>query len=264
MRLTMKPLAGFLTLALAVLVFAKPVTAAPAQCETIRVNGTHDWYPIVMRRVESDGFSGILFDVSLKLFTQLGVRLEVQRKTPWKRLFLQMDEGSLDAILGVYWTRERAEKYLYSDAITRDDVAIFVKKGSESRYQNLSDLIGLQGVRPLGGSYGEEFDQYAKKNLSIKQVPSEEQDRIIKMVAFGRADYAVLGRFDGLADIRTSGNQGNVVELPWRVTNNPVHILIAKNSPCAQLLPDINRVISEMHQDGTIKQLEESYLNPAS
>ena len=254
----------FCSLCLTLMLMTASGPANAEECQSVRVNSTTDWFPVIMRDPNSGALSGILFDVSTLLFAQMDVKISIQPLTPWKRLFPQMDQGGLDAILGVYWNSERAKKYSYSNPITQDDVAVFVRKGREDSFKDLTDLIGHTGVRPLGGSYGEEFDQFARQKLTIEQVPAEEHDRMINMVALGRVDYAVLAYYDGLSDIKRTGNQEKVVALSWPVAKNPVHILFSRQSPCADLVPELNRLIARMHRDGTIKDLEMKYLNPGS
>ena len=48
------------------------------------------------------------------------------------------------------------------------------KTMTEQVYEKLEDLIGLRGGTPFGGSYGDNFDSFAKKNLNLKQLYFQE------------------------------------------------------------------------------------------
>ncbi|WP_245957114.1 substrate-binding periplasmic protein [Aestuariispira insulae] len=233
---------------------------ALAECRELRVNGTNDWFPVMIREENTNNLSGILPDLAVEIGSQLDIQIIPQPQVSWKSLFLQMEQGELDVIMGVYWTQDRANRFLYSKPVLQDEVAIFVRKGREFPLQRLEDLVGRVGLRPQGGSYGESFDSFAKENLLFKHVPSRDRNKIMRMLASDVADYAVLGRFDGLEDIQSSGYQGEIVDLPWAVTSNGVHFLFSGHTECAGLVEDFNKEIGRMMKDGTIAKLEQKYI----
>ncbi len=236
--------------------------AASTTCDTIRVGGANNWYPVFIRTDDATNVYGIAPEVAAKVFRQIGVKLRILPYRPWKRMFRQMDNGNLDAVLGVYWTSERAEKYDYSDPVGKDEIAIFVRKDHQFTLKGLKDLIGRKGLRPLGGSYGETFDKFAKQNnLDIEQIPSSAKQSIMKMLVAGRTDYAVLGRYDGFAHIRSLGVVGEIVDLSWPVVTNDVHFLFSRKSPCIKLLPKVNAAIRSLREEGFLKFVEAKYLN---
>ncbi|WP_083921825.1 substrate-binding periplasmic protein [Kiloniella laminariae] len=233
-----------------------PVYSAPANCPTIHINGTTDWYPVIMRTESSRDLQGLAPDIAREVSRRLDVPLHVDRKLPWNRVLSQLEKGELDMLLGAYWTPERAQIYSYTEPVTTDEVTIFVRKGDEQSYRELNDLVGYKGLRPMGGSYGKDFDQYAARHLSILEVSGE---NLIEMLAAGRADYVVLARYDGIADVFETGNTKTVIPLPWNVASNDVYFMISRASPCHALLEDINRIILELHNEGFIEKLEAKY-----
>ncbi len=237
--------------------------AAPPVCNTVRVNGTVDWHPIIVRFDNSTKVRGIAPEVAAEVFRRIAIPMNVEPLIPWKRLFRKMDKGELDVVLGVYWTAERDRKYGYSEPITKDEIAVFVRKDNQFPLKELSDLIGHHGLRPLGGSYGETFDTFVKQNnLDIKEISSSTPQGIMRMLAIGRADYVVLSRYDGVADVRAIGKIGEIVDLPWPVASNDIHFLFSRKSPCIKLLERVNTVIRSLKEEGFIKKIETKFLNP--
>ena len=224
------------------------------------MNGTNNWFPVIMRSEDTKSFYGILPDLAETISAETGIPVAIQPQVPWKHLFLQLDQGELDVIMGVYWTSERASKYHYSKPVLQDEVAIFVRKGREFPVNRLDDLIGRVGLRPQGGSYGESFDSFARDHLIFRHVPSSDVNQIMRMLANDAADYAVLGRYDGLEDIRDGGFQSVITDLPWPVTSNGVHYLFGANSGCADMVHEFDRLIGEMLKNGTIRAIEEKYV----
>ncbi|MEH6631649.1 MAG: transporter substrate-binding domain-containing protein [Halopseudomonas aestusnigri] len=233
------------------------VFADGGKCKSVRINGSSEWYPVSMFSEDAQELNGLALDVAREVFRRLKLPITVEAKMPWKRILHHLSNGDLDLLLGAYWTQERALNYSYTDPIFKDEVAVFVRKGEEFPLEELGNLIGRVGLRPLGGSYGEEFDLFAKTYLFIHEVP---EDHTLKLLASGRADYVVLARYDGFDDLRETGDFDRIVDLPWPVASNNVHFMLSNISPCNYLLEDINKVIGDLHKEGFIKELEVQYL----
>ncbi|MFD2205612.1 substrate-binding periplasmic protein [Kiloniella antarctica] len=226
-------------------------------CTSIRINGASDWYPVLMHSKDTNKHHGIAMDVAREVFRRLDVPISDEPLVPWKRMIRQLNKGELDILLGAYWTQKRSSIYGYTEPLIKDEVAVFVRKGEEFSLNKLEDLIGFVGLRPMGGSYGEEFDLFAKKSLVIHGV---KEDGTLELLLSGRANYAVLGRYDGIADLREMGSLERITDLPWPVASNNVHFMMSRLSPCYYLLDDINRVIRDLHKEKFIEQLEAQYL----
>lgn len=233
------------------------VLADGRSCTSVRINGSSGWYPVSIFFEDTQKLEGLALDVAREVFRRLEIPVTVEPKTPWKRMLKQLRNGDLDILLGAYWTEERALTYSYSDPIFKDEIAEFVPKGEEFPLDEFGDLIGRIGLRPMGGSYGEEFDRYAKANLFFHE---SVEDFSLTLLGAGRADYVVLGRYDGIHQLRETGELDRIVDLPWPVVSNNVHFMLSNISPCNSLLEDINKVIRDLHDEGFIKELEAQYL----
>lgn len=230
---------------------------ANTPCEVASINGSASWVPISY--YENNQLTGVAPQIITTILTEMGVKVELQPVTPWKRLLNHLITGELDILTGAYYTNARAEKYQYSDIITVDEIRIFVKKGKEFPFYDLSDLKGLVGVRPLGGSYGQSFDDYAAEHLTIHEHKSSE--RMMKMLAQNRVDYGIWGYYDGLGNIAEYNYQDQISALPTPVSTNNVHALFSKRSPCVSQMHRFNELLHQMHDNGEIDKIVEEYLN---
>jgi len=220
-------------------------------CSKVRVNGTSYWYPVVTRVEGEAGLRGLLPTLAREAFESLGIEVIEMPERPWKRLLIQLEAGKFDVLLGAYRTDARAAKFLYSTPVYNDEVAVFVAAGKEFELTGPEDLIGRKGVRPFGGSYGQAFDAFSDAYLDMSAIGHDgDADDLFRILLAGKADYGVLGRFDGQHDMIRLGLQNEVTQLPAILTVNPVHFLFSKNSPCAALLPRFNAQLSMLLETG--------------
>lgn len=228
-----------------VLAAPQPVQA----CEAISITGSNQWYPFAYRDPDGD-LTGVAPTIARTLFEKQGLEVSFLRQKPWKRNLAELEAGKLDVIAGAYWDAERAERFLYTDAITQDEVRIFTRQGAEFPFTSLEDLKGLRGVKPLGVSLGKDFEDFAARHLQVSEVPS--YPGMIRQVALGRADYMGLALYNGMRQIELAGYAGKVVPLSYPVAVNGVHLILSPNSPCADRLESVNLAIEEMRDSGEV------------
>lgn len=232
-------------------------TRASENCVGFSSNGINNWFPFVYRNNKGE-LTGTVVEGTRLALSQMNLKLSAQPDRPWKRILYDLKQGTLDIVLGAYWNSERAAKYHYSEPLDTDDVRVFVKAGSEFPLASYKDLIGRNGFKLLGGSYGDEFDTFAAKHLNTTDI--RKSDDIIKMMAAGRGDYGIVGYVEGLQHIRKIGAEGKVVALPWPVLSTGVRMLINRKSACAHRVGELNALIRQMKKNGQLKQLSDQHL----
>lgn len=242
------PLPGLLLLALATIFAPKQALA----CEVISVTGSNQWYPFAYRDQEGD-LTGVAPTIARALFESQGLEVIFRREKPWKRNLAELEAGKLDVIAGAYWDAGRAERFIYTQPITRDEVRIFTRQGAEFPFTKLDDLKGLRGVKPLGVSLGKDFEDFAARHLDVREVPS--YPGMIRQVAQGRADYMGLALYNGMRQIELAGLAGKVVPLSYPVAVNGVHLILSPNSPCADRLEGFNLAIEELRDSGEVSAI---------
>ncbi|OZG70769.1 hypothetical protein BTA51_24630 [Hahella sp. CCB-MM4] len=240
---------------LAFIGFWTPLSAAA--CEKIRVVGSDQWIPFAYTSPDQpDKPIGIAYDVVRLLGADLGVSVEIDVGIPWRRIELEMDNGTADLLAGNYWTEQRAKRWAVTRDFASDKVHVFVRKGEEFSYSSLSDLIGKAGVIPAGISLGQEFDSF-KPNLDIYEVKQHTQ--MIEMLMKRRLDYMILPLYSGNLKIKALGYGEGISVLPTPVSVNSVHLSLSRESSCVVLLEKMNRQIERRVADGSIQAIISAY-----
>ncbi len=229
------------------------------ECEVLRAGSTHGWLPVAYLVEETGETPGIAHDLLRYIGEQLNIPVEIDAKVPWKRMLAYLESGKLDLCAAIYWTEERDKIYKYTVPFYTNEARVFVKKGNEFEFDSFDDLIGLRGGIPSGGSFGNEFDTFAKENnLKLEGVKTKEQ-RVTKLLA-GRNDYFLQDYLDGMLYLKQEGLQDQVVALPHPVATTEVYFAFSRQSPCVELVPQVNEIIEKAKEDGTIQTIVDKYI----
>ena len=242
---------------LLLLLFIVPIHLNAAQCPSIRANGPSGWEPISYRNGNGQ-LIGMAVEVAKKVFFELGIELIFEKDIPWKRQQLHLENGSLDVIISAYFNEQRAKKFTYSNSYHIEKIRVFVRADKIFEFNSLDNLKGKFGLRPLGGTYGDEFDEFASKHLNI----SEYSDRKSNMYRLyrGQKDYIILALLDGLISVKKYGYRSKIVPLPKDVAQLPIYFMFSKKSPCEHILKRVNTAIKELVKNNFIKNLEDKYM----
>ncbi|MDE1465097.1 hypothetical protein [Spartinivicinus poritis] len=92
-------------------------------------------------------------------------------------------------------------------------------------FSSLVDRIGKSGVRPFGGSYGDEFDRFDRENLNLTQIKSHYL--MMKMVQKGRVDFAIFAEFDGVDAVKSMGLSNIIVPIDHEVAQLDIYVLFS-------------------------------------
>ncbi|GGX57998.1 substrate-binding periplasmic protein [Saccharospirillum salsuginis] len=243
------------SLASCVLLFSlicQPALASVDDCPVIHGLGAYDWEPISYYD-SNNTWQGVMPAVLREVGRELGFRLNDDEKLPWKRALLATEAGTMDVLGGAYFTEERARQFYYSTAVTAERIRVFTRS-TDAEVTSLAQLSNRQGVRPAGGSYGDEMDALLDQ-LGVIEIRTGEQ--MLQMVSVDRADYGVLAEFDGLATRRVTRLDDDIVMAPLILDELEVYYLFSRRSSCADWLPAIDQVIDRMREEGVLDALHE-------
>ncbi len=232
------------------------------ECSQLRIaSGVTGWAPISYKDKASGRYHGVAFDVIQEVSKRLNIPVTTL-DIPWKRVLLYMETGNLDLALAIYKNKEREKKYLYTHAYFSNEARVFVKKGHEFPFNRLEDLVGRSGVVPAGGSFGEEFDSFAEKNLKLYKVSNPPfKEKYHKLILNQRWDYYIADYLDGISHLKKAGLQNKIVPLPHPIDKNDVYFAFSRKSPCQHLLPQINKIVEQLKFEGFILRKAEKYQN---
>lgn len=236
---------------------AKQPEIAAANCRALSVGGANGWEPITYIR-ESGEQTGLAIDILQEYAERNNLRLDLNIDIPWTRAIQMLRNGELDVIAGAYFTAERDRTYFYSAPFSNDDIMVFQRSDKQFPVIDLHDLIGYRGARPQGGSYGDYIDGYAQEHLDMIYSPTG--NRIFDVLMKDRADYVILGRFDGLTNLYRDNliDEIKVVEPP--IDSNEVRFMFSRESPCMGHVKQLNLLIKELADDGTLESWTHNHL----
>jgi len=229
-------------------------------CETMSVGGADGWEPITY--IDRDGRqTGLAIDILHEYAAQNGIHLDLMLDIPWSRSLQMLSKGEIDVIAGAYFTQERERIYAYSVPFAFDDVMVFQHRQNRFPITSIHDLIGHRGARPQGGSYGDYIDHYAVNSLDMIYSPTG--NRIFDVLMNGRADYVMLGRYDGMTNVYKNNLEGVIEPAEPPLARNEVFLMFSRESPCARHIAEINLMIDKLKQNGILEQWTTGHLRGA-
>ena len=238
-------------IAAAGLIWAAIGWAAPS-CEKLIASGNPEYPPYLWRNpADPRHLIGANADLLQELGQALGIKIEVIYSGSWARAQNDAYNGRIDLLAGAFLTMERLAKvdYVHPRFFTVPN-EVWVAAGHEFAYQGLSDLQGRTGATVVDTSFGQDFDQYAKQNLTLKQLPSLTQ--AFQMLLLGRVDYVLYERFPGEHLARQLGMSEQLKTLPAPVSSEGLYLALSHNSACneAQLRGQLAQKMTELTASG--------------
>src|SRR5215471_12800661 len=159
----------------------------------IVASGHPEWPPIMFQSGSTiDGAGAALVK---KIFTDLGVAVDVKFTGTWDEVQAKARSGQVDILVAAYKTTEREGYMVYSEPYTTDPVAIFVARGKTFPFTTFEDLVGKRGVAMVGDSYGQAFDDFAAARLNLHRASTS--DEAFDLAAAGQADYLLYSLYSG-------------------------------------------------------------------
>jgi len=218
-------------------------------------SGHPSWAPIMYQ--ENNLIVGAAPELVTKIINDLGLKISVNYIGAWDVVQAKAKSGEVDLIVAAYKTAERETYMDYSVDYTKDPVSIFVSKGKTFPFAAWDELKGKKGVVTIGDSYGQEFDNYIKENLTVTAVATP--DEAFAMLANNQADYFVYALYSGENFIASHSLNDQIVILPNYVSSENFYLTISKKSALIKYLPQINQLLEKYKADGTIDALIQKY-----
>lgn len=185
---------------------------------------------------------------------------------PWARILREVRSGTLDTSTSTSLTEERTDWALFSEPYRETEMAIYVRKGEESRFdlQGLGDIPNQQfrlGVI-TDYYYGKEFEELASDPDSAALIE-------------GATDYAtnihklINARIDGYlaedvavmhAELQSLGLTGKVARYPLRITGEKLRFMFSRQTVDPKTVAGVDAAIARMRADGRLDTIMSKYL----
>lgn len=171
---------------------------------------------------------------------------------PWKRALAELDAGSA-GVAGIYKSRERLQKYDYSEALLTEKLLVFVRQDHVMRVASAEDLVGLRVGVIRGWSYGDEFDAMRTAGrFQAEDVVSDSQN--FSKLEAGRLDVVVTIEQSG-RKLLASGNYPSVQALPTPFTMKTAHLAFNKTLSKTALLQRFDAAVEALRRSGEFDRI---------
>ena len=199
-------------------------------------------------------FTGFSVDVFTAVFNKLGHEVRFIGDVPWARCLKMVENREVDFAMDAYFNPEREKVFAYSRHYNTLTPQVFFRAEAPLKVVAKADLQPYRGCGMLGASYA----HYGLRSEQLDLGVNTYQGMINKLKA-NRCDYFVeeleviagykkLG-IDHLGDKALRHKPVPDAEAPAK------HLIAAKNSPSAALLPAIDQQLDTLITSGQIVKL---------
>ena len=211
------------------------------------------WPPYSIGSPEAGMEGGVAVEIARELYRRMGIdaRMAVY---PFRRCLKMVEVGQADGLLLVMKNTEERPYLVYSDPVIEAEETFFYlpERLGDFSWDSPLDLKGrLIGVVD-GYVYSKKFED-AVRTGDLKTESATDAASNFRKLAVGRIDLYLEDRLVGRFSVQTNPQwKDRISATDKSISSYPLYFGISKLSPLAQMLPDINRVLSDMKSDGTI------------
>jgi polar amino acid transport system substrate-binding protein len=231
-------------------------TAMPFDAKSREVRlATLVWEPYYGPDLPDDGFCGAIVKAA---FSRMGHTVDITY-LPWARALMEAGQGRYDGILGGYYTKERAQKFLYSEPFAQARGALVARpEVGISSYETLRDLTPYKISIVNEFAHNEAFDN---ANFLYKiQVNRVRQS--MRMLFDGHVDMAALSvavfRHES-KDLAPDKAKRMKILKPLLFENDLFVMLSKQGGAPEALVADFNKGLAAIKADGTYRAIRERF-----
>lgn len=223
-----------------------------SETRTVKVATTGSGEPYSL--VDADGkWTGMEADMWAEVESRLGWKVEMSAVGDTSSVFGELTAGRADVAANCYAiTEARLETYIACDPIYGDAQVVIVQP--DSSYKTLEDLRGCT----MGVTSGQ-----AAQNTIEELAPTYDWDVVTYEESNAGFQDCALGRVDAYANTVTNIEKAEAAQgLEFRMLdeklfgNNVSWFLMPEQT---ELRDELNKVIAEMHEDGTLSELTKKW-----
>lgn len=196
--------------------------------------------------------TGFDIDVITEVAKRLGLKVKFE-ETQWDAMFAGLNAKRFDLIADqVEDTPERVKKYDFSDPYDFSRIVVITNKDNDT-IKSFDDLKGLKAAQNLTTSY----NKIAKAH-GADVVVADSLVQILELVRQKRVDAAVNDKLAVLSFLQQHPKAGVKIAAQQDETVS-MHFAFLKGED--ELKAKINKALSEMRKDGTLKQISLKWFN---
>ncbi|MEW8968240.1 transporter substrate-binding domain-containing protein [Exiguobacterium alkaliphilum] len=225
---------------------------------TLTVGTAGTLYPASFRAEESDELTG--FDV--ELMKEIGQRLDLEvqfKEMAFDNMLTSVQNGQIDvAANDISVTEDRKEKYAFSTPYKYTYGTAIVRKSDLSGIDSLEDLKGKKAAGEATTVFMEVARQYGAEEVIYDNATN---DQYLRDVSTGRTDVILNDYY--LQTLALAFFPEFDIAIHPDIAYNPQEVAFLMSNENDELQQNIDRVLAEMLEDGTVKELSEQFYNGA-
>ena len=212
--------------------------------------GTEGTYTPFSYHDQSGQLAGYDVDVARAVGDKLGVPVEFV-ETPWDSIFAALGSNRFDIVANqVTITDERKKLYDLSDPYAIGE-GVIVTRADDDSITSVNDLSG----KIAGATATSNWAQLARDN-GARVEPVEGFAQAIKLLNQGRVDVVLNDSIAANEYFATTGD--TTVKIAAQTEGKTENAFAARKD--SGLLPELNKALKDLKDDGTLATLSEKYL----
>lgn len=225
---------------------------------TLTVGTAGTLYPASFREEDSDTLTG--FDV--ELMKEVGKRLDLEvqfKEMAFDNMLTSVQNGQVDvAANDISVTEDRKEKFAFSTPYKYTYGTAIVRKSDLSGIKSLEDLKGKKAAGEATTVFMDVARQYGAEEVIYDNATN---DQYLRDVSTGRTDVILNDYY--LQTLALAFFPEFDITIHPDIAYNPQEVAFLMDKENVELQENIDRVLGEMLEDGTVKELSETFYNGA-
>lgn len=223
---------------------------------TVATSGT--LYPTSYREEGSDKLTGFEVEVTRELAERLELEIEFT-ELGFDEMLTTVQTGQVDiAANDIEVTEDRKENFIFSTPFKYSYGTAIVRKDDLSGIETLEDLEGKKAAGASTSVYMETAREYGAEEVVYDNATNE---TYLRDVAIGRTDVILNDYYLQTLAIANFPELNIIIHPDLKYSPSDVGVVMNKDNK--ELAENVNRVIEEMLEDGTIAEISAQFFNDA-
>lgn len=216
--------------------------------------------PFIEGEINQKPTGGITLKIIEKIFEKIPeAEAEFVAMLPWKRSLAMVEKGNIDAIMHLYKTPKREEKYYFTNSTYTGRSLLFFNREKHPEGVVWKDYGELEkyNICLLAGVGSQEFlkQKNEKEGYHFQISPVSLNSTCWTLLEKGRVDLFVENEAVAYQYLQKHQLKGTIVASETPLYSKDFYMAFSKNSEAHKLIPRINAAIKELRSEGVIDSI---------
>lgn len=223
---------------------------------TVATSGT--LFPTSYREEGTDELTGFEVEVVREIANRLELEVEF-KELGFDEMLTSVQTGQVDmAANDIETTEDRKEKFAFSTPFKYSYGTAIVRKDDLSGIKTMEDLKGKKAAGASTSVYMETARSYGAEEVVYDNATNEVY---LRDVAIGRTDVILNDYY--LQTLALAAFPELNITIHPDLKYSPSEVSVVMNKDNQELVENVNRVVEEMLEDGTIAEISAKFFNGA-